>query len=93
MGSTQDTELARYDAVLFFETAAVGGIAVEGGNRYRIESNDAAIELDQRLRAIWSEHPRFHLIPHNPSFLRKITAGLAILESVVAQLSTSADQP
>jgi hypothetical protein len=84
MGSTQRAELSRYDAVLFFETAAVGGIAVEGGNRYRTESNIEAVDLDRRLRALWSQHPSFHLVPHNPSFLRKITAGLAILESVVA---------
>ncbi len=85
MGSTHAIELARYDAVLFFETSAVGGIAFEGGNRYRTESNDEALELDRGLRALWSMHPRFHLVPHNASFLRKINVGLAILESVVAE--------
>lgn len=85
VGSTLDAELARYDVVLFFETAAVGGTSFEGGNRYRIESDDEAIALDARLRCLWSRHPRFHLVPHNPSFLRKITLGLAILESVVSQ--------
>jgi hypothetical protein len=85
MGSTHEAELARYDAVIFFETAAVGGIAVEGGNRYRVESNDIAIGLDRRLRSLWSPHPHFHLVPHHPSFLRKITIGLAIMESIVAE--------
>lgn len=84
MGSTHDAELARYDVVLFFETAAIGGNAWEGGNRYRTESNDEAVELDRRLRELWGRHPRFHVVPHNPSFLRKITVGLSILESVVA---------
>lgn len=84
MGSTHDAELARYDIVLFFETAATGGDAWEGGNRYRTESNDEAVDLDRRLRALWAPHPQFHLVPHNPSFLRKITVGLSILESVVA---------
>jgi hypothetical protein len=83
-GTTHETELARYDAVLFFETAAVGGLSFEGGNRYRIESDTQAIELDRRLRALWSRHPRFFLVPHNRSFLRKITMGLGILESIVA---------
>ena len=45
----------------------------------------AALALDRRLRALWMAHPRFHLVPHNPSFLRKITVGLSILESVIAQ--------
>ena len=43
-----------------------------------------ALALDEQLRALWSPHPSFHLVPHNPSFLRKITVGLAVLESVVA---------
>jgi len=84
LGTSQKAELARYDAVIFFETAAVGGIAVEGGNRYRTESNVEAIELDRRLRALWSAHPQFHHVPHDRSFLRKINAGLAILDRIVA---------
>jgi hypothetical protein len=85
MGSTHETELARYDAVIFFETAAVGGVAIEGGNRYRVESNDTAVGLDRRLRELWGPHPHFHLVPHHASFLRKITTGLAIMESIVAE--------
>lgn len=84
MGSTHAAELARYDVVLFFETAAVGGLTFEGGNRYRVESDEEAVGLDRRLRALWAPHPRFHLVPHHESFLRKITIGLSILESVVA---------
>jgi len=86
VGSTLERELERYDAVIFFESAAVGGIAVEGGNPIRIESNEQALHLDLRLREIWSKHPRFIVVPHNPSFVKKIMFGLAALESIVAQL-------
>jgi hypothetical protein len=86
VGSTQEKELARYDAVIFFETAAAGGLSVEGGNPTRIESNAQAVELDARLRAIWSQHPRFVIVPHDTSFIKKIMFGLAALESIVAQL-------
>jgi predicted ATPase len=89
MGSTHAAEMARYDAVLFFETAAVGGMAFEGGNRYRTESNEEALRLDRDLRAIWSTHARFHLVPHNASFLHKINVGLAILESVLAEFASA----
>ena len=85
MGTTHEAELQRYDAVLFFQSAVVAGIEIEGGNRYRIETNEEALELDRRLRALWAPHPDFHLVPHHTSFLRKITTGLAILESVVAE--------
>lgn len=86
VGSSLEAELARYDAVIFFETAAVGGMSIEGGNPTRLESNAEAVALDARLRAVWERHPRFVLVPHNPSFFRKITIGLAALEGIVAQL-------
>lgn len=87
-GTTLQDELNRYDAVIFFETAAAGGMSIlEGGNPTRIETNDAAVALDRKLRLLWSSHPRFVLVPHNASFFKKITFGLASIESIVAQLS------
>jgi predicted ATPase len=89
VGTTLDTELARYDAVIFFETAARGGISIEGGNPIRNESIGEAVKLDRKLRALWSRHPHFILVPHNPSFFKKISFGLAALEGIVAQLNAS----
>ncbi len=88
--TTHDTSLAkeheRYDAVIFFETAASGGMSIEGGNPIRNESQDRAVALDERLHALYSDHPRFVYVPHNASFFKKITFGLAAIESIVAQL-------
>lgn len=86
VGSSEPAELARYDAVLFFESAAVGNISIEGGNPTRVETNAEAVALDARLRALWSKHPRFAVVPHHPSFVKKIMLGLALLDSLVAQL-------
>lgn len=86
LGTSLEQELAHYDAVIFFESAAVGKFSIEGGNPTRIESIEEAIFLDQKLRNLWSQHPHFSLVPHNSSFFKKITAGLAIIESIVAQL-------
>ena len=77
-------ELSRYDAVIFFESAAVGGMSIEGGNPVRNENISEAALLDGRLRKLWSQHPRFILIPHNPSFFKKISFALAALDSIVA---------
>jgi predicted ATPase len=85
MGTTFETELQRYDAVVFFETAAVAGDSIEGGNPVRNESLDQAVALDARLRRLWARHPRFSLVPHSASFLHKITTGLALLQSIVEQ--------
>lgn len=87
VGTSLEAELRRYDVVIFFESAAVGGAAIEGGNPVRNESLEEAAALDASLRSLWSRHPRFILVPHNPSFFKKISFGLAALESVVAQLA------
>lgn len=86
VGTTLKAELERYDAVIFFETAAAGGASIEGGNPMRNESLAEAVALDTKLRALWMQHPRFILVPHNASFFKKISFGLAALEGIVAQL-------
>ncbi len=83
LGTTLDAELARYDRVLFFETAAVGGESIEGGNPVRNESLERAVELDTALRELWSRHPHFTLVRHDQSFLAKIFNALAVLKKVV----------
>lgn len=86
VGSTLERELARYDAVIFFETAAAGDLSIEGGNPVRTESTKEAVRLDRKLRALWSKHPRFVLVPHNRSFFKKISFGLAVLDGMVNEL-------
>lgn len=83
LDTTIETELARYDAVIFFESAAVGGMSIEGGNPVRNESLNEAVALDTKLRKLWSRHPHFTLVPHNPSFFKKISFGLASLDCIV----------
>jgi predicted ATPase len=87
LDTTLEQELARYDGVIFFESAAVGGISIEGGNPVRNESMKQAAVLDARLRRLWSQHPRFVLVRHDDSFLRKISFGLAELNAMVAELT------
>ena len=65
------TELLRYDAVIFLETCARGGISIRGGNPHRNESIQEAIVLDTRLKKIWSKHPQFHFIAHERSFQKR----------------------
>ncbi|HJL16934.1 MAG TPA: ATP-binding protein [Sandaracinaceae bacterium LLY-WYZ-13_1] len=83
MGSSLDEELARYDAVLFFESAAVGGMSIEGGNPQRIEDDVEAVRLDRAMRALWSRHHRFVFVPHQPSFFEKIRTGLEAMRGIL----------
>ena len=83
LGTTLEEQLKRYDAVIFFESAAVGDISVEGGNPVRTETNEEARHLDMQLREIWSKHPSFHFVPHSASFFAKLENGLTRLQRIV----------
>jgi predicted ATPase len=83
LDTSLERELQRYDAVIFFESAAVGDISIEGGNPARTESNEEARQLDMRLRELWSEHPNFHFVPHSASFFAKLQDGLRQLQNIV----------
>ena len=83
LDTSLEQELERYDAVIFFESAAVGNISIEGGNPARTESNEEARELDMRLRELWSRHPSFHFVPHSASFFAKLQNGLGQLQRII----------
>jgi predicted ATPase len=89
VGSSFEAEAARYDAVVFFETAAARGEDVRSNNPYRSETLEAAVQLDARLRRVWERHPRFHFIPSETSFLRKIANGLQAIQGVLAATKSS----
>jgi predicted ATPase len=87
LGTTIEREMQRYHAILFFETAAVGGISIEGGNRTRTETLDQALELNHNLKRIWSKHPNFHFVAHEKSFFKKMANGLHKLETILDELT------
>ena len=92
LDTSLELELARYDGVIFFESAAVGGIGIEGGNPVRNESMDQAAALDAKLHNLWARHPRFVLVRHNASFFKKISFGLAELDVMVAELAAKRER-
>lgn len=83
MQTCWEEELARYEAVLFLETAAAGGLSIASGNRVRTEDLRAAVEIDRRLHAVWSQHPRFVHVPHEPDFRVKVERGSRLLERLL----------
>jgi len=88
--SSLDEELTRYDGVIFFESAAVGGLDIEGGNPARCESIQQAALLDKKLHNLWSQHPNFVTVHHNKSFFQKISIGLDMLNEMVTDLKKKA---
>ncbi len=85
MNTNLSDELSRYDAVIFFETAAAGGMAIDLGNPIRTEDQRKAIEIDQRLRDLWSKHPNFVHVKNETSFLQKIMGGIKAIDTLVNQ--------
>ena len=86
MGTTLEEQLERYDAVIYFESAAVGKISIEGGNPIRNEGIEEAVALDKKLHAIWSQHKNFHFVPHNRSFFAKISEGFHLIREITNSL-------
>jgi len=83
MGTSLEAELASYDAVIFFETAAAGGFTIDLGNPVRNEDQKKAIEIDLKLKALWSQHPNFVYIKNETSFLKKIMKGIEAMDDLV----------
>ncbi len=86
VGTSLEKEFKRYDAVIFFESAAAGDISTEGTNRVRTEDTKTAIALDHGLREIWSKHPQFTHIPHQSSFFEKLQKALEAMSSTLSAL-------
>lgn len=84
MNTTYEQELAKYDSVLFFETAAAGGNSIKSENRVRSESQEEAIALDKKLQNLWMKHPKYVFIPNTDSFITKVNLGLKELMSLFA---------
>ena len=85
METSIEEEFARYDAVIFFETAAKSGESIKSNNPIRNESENAAIVLDDKLQKIWSKHPNFNLISSSESFIKKVMFGIMTIENVIEQ--------
>lgn len=83
MNTNIKDELERYDAVIFFETAASHSSDITSNNPVRIENKIQSIALDQKLRDIWSKHPNFHYVASSESFVKKIMFGIMTIENVM----------
>ncbi|QXO15970.1 MULTISPECIES: AAA family ATPase [Vibrio] len=83
VNSTFEKEIARYDAVIFFESAAASGKDISSNNPTRNESLAQAAKLDKKLQRIWSRHPHFYFVGSSESFVRKIMFGIMTLENVI----------
>jgi hypothetical protein len=83
MGTTRSSELARYDAIVFMHTAARMPAGYERDMDVRTEGAEEAIELDERMRELYADHPTFIEIESSASFLDKLTRVRNAIDSLL----------
>jgi predicted ATPase len=84
MGEDAERARARYDAVVFLESAAVGGLTIDGANIARTEGREEAVRVDTLLRELWSPHPAFHFVGHTPAFDTKVENAIDQVRRLIA---------
>ena len=89
VGSDFETEIYEYDAVIFFETAAASKKPISSNNPIRTENEKQAIILDQKLQTIWSQHPNYHFVGSNESFIEKINFGINTIKCVIEKYKSN----
>jgi predicted ATPase len=73
LGTSHEIELARYDMIIWLETAAALGIYDgDASNDCRFEDPAAAIESGKLLIKLWGDHPKFHRVHAQPHLEDKI---------------------
>jgi len=85
VNSNFEDEIARYDAVIFFEFAATTGRDISSNNPVRNEPSERAAELDKKLQNVWSKHPNFYFVGSSESFVRKIMFGIMTIENLISR--------
>lgn len=80
IGSTLETELSRYDLVLYLESASKEDFLLNTyKNPNRHETWEEAKSLDDQTRALWSKHPSMLTIHNRHSFDFKISQALKLI--------------
>lgn len=78
VGTTSETELARYDAVIHLRTPAIEH-GYNHQNPLRTESAEIAAQVDTRIAQVWAAHPRRFTVDSSFDFLDKAARALTVL--------------
>ena len=87
VGTTHAAELARYDAVVLLQTAAVLGADAydgAGSNACRYEDLDAAIANANLVELMWRDHPRLVRVPACATLEEKVARVRDVLRALRA---------
>lgn len=84
LGTDYQTELRRYDVVLYLESASKADYEIhQTSNPTRTESHEEASQLSDVVRNIWQAHPRFHVVKNNRTFENKVNEVLGLINALL----------
>jgi len=78
VGTSVETELARYDAVIHLRTPTLEA-GYNHANPLRTESAIEAAAIDARIAEVWARHGRRFEVPPMPDFLAKVARVVEIV--------------
>lgn len=84
VGTTQAAELQRYASVIHLRTPSEEG-GYNFSNPLRTESVAQAMEIDRRIKELWSAHPGYVEVPATDDFLVKSRQALELLRQQVPE--------
>jgi predicted ATPase len=83
LGTNLESELGRYDAVIWLQTGAVlGCYDGDASNACRFEAPQAAIDSGQLLADLWGTHPRLFKVNAHQDMSEKISSVESTLERI-----------
>jgi hypothetical protein len=80
VGTTLESELARYAAVIHLRTPSTEG-GYNHQNVLRTESAAEAAAIDERIARAWSPHPRRFFVESSADFLEKAARAIALIRA------------
>ena len=76
--SSLAAEYARYHAVIHLKVPSEA-LGYNHSNPLRVESAAQAAQIDRRIAALWSGHPRYHSVDSTQDFLSKARSALSLI--------------
>jgi len=80
VGFDEAKELNAYDWIIFFEIPDQANYG--GNNPNRFHNHAQSVLIGEKLKEIWSSHPRFLVIPSFPNFQTKVDLAVKVVELI-----------
>lgn len=75
-------EYNRYDAVIHLGSAAGLGPDFYRTDAVRRETIDEALEIEEAIRSVWSDHPGYHFLPASENYEQKYRDFAALISNL-----------